>query len=40
MSGAQSHAALFESLCEEYASVSGVTVMAGAVGSLECDCDQ
>jgi len=32
MSGAQSHAALFESLCQEYASVSGVTVPAGGSG--------
>jgi hypothetical protein len=30
MSGTQSHAALFESLCEEYASVSGVTVPGGS----------
>jgi hypothetical protein len=32
MSGAQSHAALFESLCEEYAAVSGVTVPEGGSG--------
>ena len=29
MSGTKSHAALFESLCEEYAGVSGVTVPDG-----------
>jgi hypothetical protein len=32
MSGNQSHAALFESLCEEYAGVSGVTVPEGGSG--------
>jgi hypothetical protein len=32
MSSAQSQAALFESLCEEYAGVSGVTVPEGGSG--------
>ncbi|HEY6688128.1 MAG TPA: hypothetical protein VI094_18185 [Propionibacteriaceae bacterium] len=32
MSGAASQAALFESLCDEYAGVSGVTVPAGGSG--------
>ena len=32
MSSNQSHAALFESLCEEYAGVSGVTVPEGRSG--------
>jgi hypothetical protein len=32
MSGDQSPAALFESLCEEYAAVSGVSVPAGGGG--------
>jgi len=32
MSSNQSHAALFESLCEEYAGVSGVTVPEGGSG--------
>jgi hypothetical protein len=32
MSGNQSHRALFESLCEEYAGVSGVTVPEGGSG--------
>jgi hypothetical protein len=32
MSSSQSHAALFESLCEEYAGVSGVTVPEGGSG--------
>jgi hypothetical protein len=32
MSGDQSHAALFEALCEEYAAVSGVTVPEGGRG--------
>src|SRR5215204_1071483 len=32
MSGNQSHAALFESLCEEYAGVSGVAVPEGGSG--------
>jgi len=32
MPGNQSHAALFESLCEEYAGVSGVTVPEGGGG--------
>jgi hypothetical protein len=32
MSGTESHAALFESLCDEYAGVSGVTVPTGGSG--------
>ena len=32
MSSNQSHAALFESLCEEYAGVNGVTVPEGGSG--------
>src|SRR4029450_1494054 len=32
MSGNQNHAALFESLCEAYAGVSGVTVPQGGSG--------
>ena len=32
MSGNESHAALFASLCEEYAAVSGVTVPEGGGG--------
>jgi hypothetical protein len=32
MSGNEGHAALFESLCEEYAAVSGVTVPEGSSG--------
>ena len=32
MSSSQSHAALFELLCEEYAGVSGVTVPEGGSG--------
>jgi hypothetical protein len=32
MSGNQNHAALFESLCEAYAGVSGVTVPKGGSG--------
>jgi hypothetical protein len=32
MSGAASQAALFESLCDEYAGVTGVTVPAGGSG--------
>ena len=32
MSGTESHAALFESLCDEYAGVPGVTVPQGGSG--------
>jgi hypothetical protein len=32
MSGNEGHAALFESLCEEYAAVNGVTVPEGGSG--------